>query len=158
MRSRISIRGCVRPSVRPSVRLPVESHMSWISEKSDLRGELEQNGTRNMKLYHYRTHLMSDLRQTCSFLWHTWSLFSFERRWKWFDHYGIILCSLFKMQDSERKIGKEAGTEENVQYHYGRCRCHFRYHYFMYHSTLFLDTTTHLYKRSCPSVHRSVRP
>ena len=48
MRSRISIRGCVRPSVRPSVG---RSHTSWISEKW---AEFEQNSIRTMKLSHLK--------------------------------------------------------------------------------------------------------
>ena len=70
MRSRISIRGSVRPSVRPSVRRSVRpsvgpsvrrsvrpsvgpsvgpSHTSWISEKW---AEFEQNSIRNKKVCH----------------------------------------------------------------------------------------------------------
>ena len=68
MRSRISIRGCVRPSVRPS-------HTSWISEKW---AEIEQNSIRNKTMPFERqfkdkyagssprTHLLSELCSTCS--------------------------------------------------------------------------------------------
>ena len=44
MRSRISIRGCVRPSVRPS-------HTSWISEKWT---KFEQNSIKNKKVCHWK--------------------------------------------------------------------------------------------------------
>ena len=78
MRSRISIRGCVRRSVGPSVR---RSHTSWISEKW---AEFEQNSIRNKKVCHLkdysktstravrqRTHLLSELCSTClsSYIW-----------------------------------------------------------------------------------------
>ena len=74
MRSRISIRGCVRPSVGPSVRpLVGPSHTSWISKKW---AEFEQNSiTRKYAIWKTiqrqicgqlaRTHLLSEFRSTC---------------------------------------------------------------------------------------------
>ena len=72
MRSRISIRGCVRRSVGWSFR---RSQTSWISEK---RAEFEQNSIRNKKVCHLkdysktstravrqRTHLLAELCSTC---------------------------------------------------------------------------------------------
>ena len=92
MRSRISIRGCVRPSVGPSVRPSVgPSHTSWISEKW---AEFEQNSIRNEKVSHLkddsktstwavrqRTHLLSELCSTCfcCILIFTFSLFTFKK-------------------------------------------------------------------------------
>ena len=60
MRSRISMRGWVRRTVRRSVR---PSHMSEISEKSDVLTEMEQNSTKNMKLYHLKDN--SDISTQC---------------------------------------------------------------------------------------------
>ena len=52
MRSRISMRGYVRPSVGPSVRPSVRpSHTSWIS---DISTEMKQNSTENMILRHLK--------------------------------------------------------------------------------------------------------
>ena len=74
MRSRISIRGCVRPSVG-------RSHTSWIFEKW---AKSEQNSIRTKKVCHLkdysktstwavrqRTHLLSELCSTCSIFDHS---------------------------------------------------------------------------------------
>ena len=75
MRSRISIRGCFRPSIGPSVgpsvgtfvrpsicRFVCRSHKSWISEKW---AEFFQNSTRNMKLSHLTDNWETNTRQDC---------------------------------------------------------------------------------------------
>ena len=62
MRSRISIRGCVRPSV-------CRSHTSWFSEKW---AEFEQNCSRNIELAHFKDNSETSTRadrQTASDIW-----------------------------------------------------------------------------------------
>ena len=59
----------IHEMVCPSVR---RSHTIWISEKSKDSTKMEQNSTKNIKLYHLdnsdqiaRTNQMPELRQTC---------------------------------------------------------------------------------------------
>ena len=85
MRSRISIRGCVRRSVRPSVR-PL--HTSWISAKW---AEFEQNSIRKIKLCHLKdnseTSTLAD-RQNASDVWTLSDLF--RNDWAQLSHLKVV--------------------------------------------------------------------
>ena len=89
MRSRISIRRYVRPSVcrsvrlsvRPSVQPSVTDELNFWYEKSNISTKMEQNSTKNMKLYHLRdnseTSTWAD-RQNASDVWTPSDLFLYS--------------------------------------------------------------------------------